>query len=165
MASKKRELIRDDFLDDMPSSNLSDEELHKIMDEWASRHRLHNFCIDLDHARSRDEYYEILSRAVLVCREFDDEEITELANLVKTKWVGKSGTKNKEDDEHFVFDKFIATPGMNDTDGPPRVEAIKIIVQELGKTESAAAKLYDKVMRSYGISPARRGRKKGKIKI
>ena len=165
MPSKKKVQINDDFLDDVPSSNLSDEELDKIMDEWVSRHRLDNFCIDLDHAKSRDEYYEILSRAILVCRVFDDDEIQRLSNLVRTKWIGKSGNKIRENDEDFVFHTFIATPGMNDEEGPPRSQAIKIIMKELGKTDSAAAKLYDKVMRSYRIPPVKRGRKKGNNKI
>lgn len=161
----KKMPVVDDFLDDVPGLNVSEEELDKIMEEWASRHRLDNFYIDLDHAKSRDEYYEILSSAILVCRVFDDDEIRELANLVRTKWVGKSGNKVNEDDEHFVFDRFIATPGMNDEEGPPRVEAIKIIMKELGKTESAAGKLYDKVMRSFRQPHSKRGRKKGNIKI
>lgn len=159
--SKDKAIKTDDIFDDLPASNLSNEEIDKIMDEWASRHRLENFYLDLDHARTRNEYYDILSKAILVCRVFDDEEIEHLSNLVRTKWVGKSGNKIKEDDEDFVFHTFIATPGMNDQRAPLRVEAVQIIMDELGKTEAAAKKLYDKVMRSFGQPHAKRGRKKG----
>jgi hypothetical protein len=146
--------------------NLDEDELldiAKLRDEYCSRPRLDNFLWKIDHVvKSHNEYYDLIGEIIMVCRVFDDEEIRYLADLVRTKWRGKPGTKNNDADERFVFDEFIAAPGMNDQEGPPRFEAIKIIMDKRGKTNEAAAKLYDKVMRSYQIPSAKRGRKKRK---
>jgi len=138
----------------------------KEMEEYNKRPRLDNFLGRIDHeVKSHTDYYDLMSEIILSCRVFDDQEIQQLSNLVRTKWVGKPGNRINEQDEDFVFHKFIATPGMNDQEGPTRVEAIKVIMDELGKTDSAAAKLYDKVMRSYSQPHAKRGRKKGTKQI
>ena len=155
---------------------MNDDEFHldedellensKQIEEYCSRPRLNNFLWKIDHVvKSHTEYYDLIAQIIMVCRVFDDEEICDLADLVRTKWKGKPGTKNNDSDEWFVFEEFIAKPGMTDQKGPPRFEAIKIIMDKRRKSNEAAAKLYDIVMRSYGVPSAKRGRKKGNIKV
>jgi hypothetical protein len=114
-----------------------------------------------ENFNSAEDYYNWLGKLVLISRDFNDEEIAELARLITTKWVGKRGRKINEDDEMYVLLKFYAPYDLTQASRPTRVDAIKSIMIDRKLSIDAAAKLYDKMMKRVGFTGAKRGRKKG----
>jgi hypothetical protein len=134
---------RDDFIDpDLdwhdPYDDMSDDE-KKELRQFTYDHRMH----EIEDAKTSKEFYLKISNLIKSVHDFNEEQVTRLADIIKNEWKPKrgAGSKKDRDEEIWIHWRMMNTEERLMT----RLEMINYIMTQYKVTFDAAAKIFNKI--------------------